>query len=140
MTADELRGRGFALAPEPKAKRRHARPEETLQTHIVAVYRPRLVPGARLFATNGELPGGQEQVRRAARRKGMGYMKGCPDLLARRNGALLWLECKAGRNTQTLEQSLWADWAVNDCGDGYVVVNSVEDAGAALRIWGMIHG
>jgi hypothetical protein len=118
----------------------HTRPEEALQAAIVREFRHRLVPGARLFATNGELPGGAEQVRRAARRKQMGYMRGCPDLLSRRKGALLWLECKAGRNTPTHEQSMWSDWAIRECMDGYAVVNSVEDAGSALRAWGMING
>ena len=33
---------------------------------------------------------------------------------------------------------MWADWAQRDCCDGYAVVNSVEDAGAVLRIWGML--
>jgi hypothetical protein len=31
-----------------------------------------------------------------------------------------------------------AEWAQRDCGDGYAVVNSTEDAGAVLRIWGML--
>ncbi len=128
---------GDVCAPRNKAR---GRPEEALQAAIVRTFRHLLVPGARLFATNGELPGGAEQVRRAGRRKAMGYMRGCPDLLARRYGALLWLECKSGRNTQTYEQSLWSEWAIRDCKDGYAVVNSVEDAGSILRIWGMING
>lgn len=119
-------------------KRRHTRPEEALQAAIVREFRHVLIPGARLFAVNGELPGGAEQVRRAGRRKAMGYMRGTPDLCARRDGALLWLECKAGYNKPTDEQVQWAEWAQRDCGDGYAVVNSVEDAGAVLRAWGFL--
>jgi hypothetical protein len=104
----------------------------------VREFRHRLVPGARLFATNGELPGGAEQVRRAGRRKAMGYMRGTPDLCARRPGFLGWVECKDKYRAQTPEQVQWADWAQRDCGDGYAVVNSLEDAGAVLRIWGML--
>ena len=126
---------GDVCAPRRKS---HARPEEALQVAIVRTWRPLLVPGARLFATNGELPGGAEQVRRAARRKAMGYMRGTPDLCVRRNAFLGWLECKAGYNKQTLEQAQWAEWAQRDCDDGYAVVNSVEDAGAAFRAWGML--
>lgn len=124
---------GDACAP-----RKHTRPEEALQAAIVREFRHMLVPGARLFATNGELPGGTEQVRRAGRRKAMGYMRGTPDLCARREGFLGWLECKAGYNKPTDEQVQWAEWAQRDCGDGYAVIRSVEDAGAVLRIWGML--
>jgi hypothetical protein len=116
----------------------HGRPEEALQAAIVREFRHRLVPGARLFATNGELPGGAEQVRRAGRRKAMGYMRGTPDLCARRPGFLGWVECKDKYRTQTAEQVQWAEWAQRDCGDGYAVVNSLEDAGAVLRVWGML--
>lgn len=126
---------GDVCAPRNKAR---GRPEEALQAAIVRTFRHLLVPGARLFATNGELPGGAEQVRRAGRRKAMGYMRGTPDLCCRRPGFLGWLEAKAGYNKQTSEQAQWADWAQRDCGDGYAVVNSVEDAGAVLRIWGFV--
>jgi hypothetical protein len=118
-------------------KRRNAAPEQALQTAIVSYWRPKLVPGARLFATNGELPGGVEQIRRAARRKAMGYTLGTPDLCARRPGYLLWLEVKVPGNYPTAEQANWATWAA-DCADGWCVVNSIEDAGAVLKAWGMV--
>lgn len=119
-------------------RRRNKRPEEALQTAIVAYCRPKLVPGARLFATNGELPGGAEQVKRASRRKRMGYVRGTPDLCARRPNFLLWLECKHAYEQPTDEQLQWASWALDECGDGYAVVNSVEEAASVLKIWGML--
>jgi hypothetical protein len=130
-------GQGASSHAPPPA-RRNRRPEEALQTAIVAYWRPRLVPGARLFATNGELPGGKEQAGRAGRRKAMGYTRGTPDLCSRRRGALLWLEVKVPPNTPTDEQAQWASWAIDDCGDGWCVVTSVENAGVPLRAYGMV--
>lgn len=126
----------LGVDPAPP-KRRNAAPEQVLQTAIVSYWRPKLVPGARLFSTCGELPGGVEQVRRAARRKAAGYMVGTPDLCARRLGFLLWLEVKCIGNYPTAEQENWASWAI-DCSDGWAVVNSIEDAGSVLKAWGMI--
>jgi hypothetical protein len=145
-TDADLAANGFTrdgkrvYVPEPAApvrKRRNRQPEQALQTAIVSCWRPKLVPGARLFSTNGELPGGAEQIRRAARRKAMGYTLGTPDLCARRPGYLLWLEVKCPGNYPTAEQDNWASWAT-DCADGWAVVQSVDDAGAVLKAWGMV--
>jgi hypothetical protein len=90
------------------------------------------------MATNGELPGGAEQVRRAARRKACGYVRGTPDLcVIRPFQRLLWLECKVGRNKQTLEQEDFEKWSFA-CGHQYAVVRSVDEAAAAMQLWGML--
>jgi hypothetical protein len=113
-------------------------PEQRLQVEIVRIFRPLLRPGARLFGTNGELPGGGKlQTLRATIRRDMGYMRGTPDLCARRPGFLGWLECKVDTAVSD-EQATWAVWAQDDCGDGYCVVDSIESAGAILRIWSFL--
>lgn len=127
----------FELTPPP-VYRGNRRLEEALQSAIVKSWRPLLVRGAKLLATNGELPGGAEMVDRAKRRKGMGYTRGTPDLLARRRGALVWLEVKVPPNKPTAEQAQFATWAIDECGDGWAVATSIDDAGAVLRAWGMV--
>jgi hypothetical protein len=134
--ADENRADKLERAV-PSPPRRNRRPEEALQSAIVAHWRPRLAPGARLLATNGELPGGAEQARRAGRRKQMGYLRGTPDLLAKRRDALVWIEVKVPPNKPTAEQAEFARWAI-EAGDGWAVATSVEDAGAILSAWGML--
>ena len=112
-------------------------PEQRLQIEVVAHWRPRLVPGARLLGINGELPGGgRTTALRAAIRRDMGYQVGTADLLAVRPGHLLWIEAKATTD-QSDAQAAFADWA-HSIGHGYGVVTSVDDAGVLLRIHGMV--
>ena len=127
----------FELTPPPVYRAPNRHEEEELQAAIVQVLRPLLIPGARLLGTNGELPGGSEQIPRAGRRKAMGYTRGTADLLARRPGALVWLEIKIPPNKPTPEQEQFGVWA-RSCGDGWEVVTSVADAGLALKAWGML--
>jgi hypothetical protein len=119
------------------AKRPVRHQEQDLQKAVVAAWRPLLRSDARLMACNGELPGGKEQVRRAARRKAMGYLRGTPDALAARPGAMVWLEFKVPPNQCTVEQVAFADWA-QACGHGWAVITSVETCGVVLRAWGML--
>jgi hypothetical protein len=135
----EVRQRmGQQPVPDPAVRRRREQPEQELQAAVVAHWRPRLVAGARLFATNGELPGGTKFFRQAAaKRSRMGYVRGTPDLCARRPGKLLWLELKVPPNTPTDEQAAWAEWAI-EAGDGWAVVTSVGEAGVVLRAWGFV--
>jgi hypothetical protein len=152
-TVDDLRVRGFAadgtrikriqsvdlLFPElpPVKERGYAPHEQRLQRAIVLVCRPLLIPGARLLGTNGEIPGGNEVRWRAGIRKGMGYMRGMPDLLARSHGVLLWLEIKVPPNKPTDEQLEFGRWA-HSIGDHWEVVTSVAEAGKALQQLGLI--
>ena len=116
---------------------RRLTPEQRLQIAVVQLYRPRLVPHARLLGVNGELPGGGRlQALRSAVRREMGYSRGVSDLLAIRPGHVLWLELKAGTD-QSDEQAWFADWA-HGVGHGYAVVTGIEDAGVVLRIHGML--
>lgn len=135
----EVRQRmGQQPVPDPTARRRLQYPEQQLQIAVVAHWRPRLVAGARLFACNGELPGGTRFFKQAqARRRDMGYTRGTPDLCARRPGKLLWLELKVPPNQPTDEQAAWAEWAL-EVGDGWAVVTSVGEAGVVLRAWGFV--
>ena len=112
-------------------------PEQRLQIEVVAHWRPRLRPGARLLGINGELPGGGKAMAlRAAIRRDMGYLRGTPDLQAVRPGHTLWLEGKVTTD-QTDGQAAFADWA-HSIGHGYGVFTSLEDAGVLLRIHGMV--
>ena len=112
-------------------------PEQRLQIEVVAHWRPRLRPDARLLGINGELPGGgKRQALRAAVRRDMGYVRGCSDLVCCRPGRTLWLELKAGSD-QTEHQAAFSDWA-HSIGHGYAVVTSIEDAGVLLRVHGML--
>lgn len=112
-------------------------PEQRLQIEVVAHWRPRLRPDARLLGINGELPGGGKlQALRAAVRRDMGYVRGCSDMLAVRPGHTLWLELKAGSD-QSEHQAAFADWA-HSIGHGYAVVTSIDDAGVLLRVHGML--
>ena len=111
-------------------------PEQRLQIEVVAHWRPRLVPGARLLGINGELPGGPSMIHRARVRREMGYLKGTPDLQAIRPGHTLWLEAKVGTD-QTDEQAAFADWA-HSIGHGYGIFTSIADAGVLLRVHGMV--
>jgi hypothetical protein len=114
-------------------------PEQRLQIGIVSHWRPLLVPGAKLLGVNGELPnGGKLGALRQMIRTAMGYTRGTADLLARRRGYMLWLEVKVPGNFPSEHQGQFAGWAIDDCGDGYCVVTTVEDAGAALKAWGMV--
>ena len=112
-------------------------PEQRLQIEVVQHYRPLLQPDARLLGINGELPGGKSMIHRAAVRREMGYQRGTPDLVAMKHSCTLWLECKIPGNDCSDEQSQFSAWAIRT-GHGYCVITSIEDAGAALRIWGMI--
>ena len=112
-------------------------PEQRLQIEVVAHWRPRLRPDARLLGINGELPGGGKlQALRATVRRDMGYTKGCSDMLAVRPGHVLWLELKAGSD-QSEHQAAFADWA-HSIGHGYAIVTSIDDAGVLLRVHGML--
>lgn len=120
-------------APEP---RHNARPEEDLQAAIVADLRPRLLPNVRILATNGDLPGGREQIRRAARRKRMGYTRGTPDLHLAGPAATGWLEVKVKGNRPTPEQLEFGAWA-QSIGHRWQWVTSCEAAHAVAREWGL---
>lgn len=114
------------------------KPEQRLQIEVVQHYRPLLRPDARLLGINGELPGGGKATAlRAAIRRDMGYVRGTPDLVAMKHSCTLWLECKILGNDCSDEQSQFSAWAIRT-GHGYCVITSIEDAGAVLRIWGMI--
>ena len=116
---------------------RRLTPEQRLQLAVVQIYRPQLVPGARLLGVNGELPGGGRlQAMRAAIRRELGYQRGQADMLTVRPGHVLWLELKAGSD-QSEEQALFAEWA-HGIGHGYAVATGVEDAGVVLKIHGMV--
>ncbi len=136
----ELTAKG-RLVPA-RGKRRNGAPEQELQIAIVRFCRPRLVPGAKLIAINGELPGGAEQVRRAARRRDMGYERGTPDLLAIGAEGFGFIEVKTPDNSQTKEQVEFEAWvekfATNQCPMDYAVVRSVDEAAAHLVLWGMM--
>ena len=130
-----------SVGSEPRrlstAALRRLTPEQRLQIAVVQLYRPRLVPHARLLGVNGELPGGGRlQALRSAVRREMGYSRGVSDLLAIRPGHVLWLELKAGSD-QSDEQARFADWA-HGVGHGYAVVTGIEDAGVVLKIHGML--
>ena len=129
---------GDVCAPRRLSSRAIAKlqPEQRLQIEVVAHWRPRLRPDARLLGINGELPGGASMIHRAAVRRDMGYVRGTPDLQAVRPGHVLWLELKAGTD-QTEHQVAFADWA-HSIGHGYAVVTSIDDAGVLLRVHGML--
>jgi hypothetical protein len=118
-------------------KGRHIIKEERLQTEIVRVVRPLLIPQARMLGTNGEIPGGDEVRWRAARRKGMGYLRGMPDLLVRGPSVLVWLEVKVPPNRPTDEQKEFGAWALS-LGDQWAVVTSVQEVRQIMENLGML--
>lgn len=102
--------------------------------------RPALVDDARMLAVNGELPGGKDQVRRAGRRKAMGYTKGTPDMLLLWQGRAHFLELKGRENLSrnlTPEQRVFRDYCGAN-GFDYAVVRSLEQAREVLAGWGLL--
>lgn len=132
------RSKGRIVPKRAAGYRSH--PETQLQIAIVVFCRPRLLPGARLLGINGELPGGRDMQRQAAKRKAMGYTRGTPDLLAIGPLGFGFIEVKVPPNKQTEEQLDFESWVkamrTDMANMDYAVVTSVEDAYHLLIAWG----
>ena len=169
--AEEIRARGFDPATgrtspnlrkiQPRASsnpglsasaRSYLKPEQLLQIAVVEALRPRLVDGAKLRATNGELPGGSKLFRLwQTVRRAMGYEPGGEDLEALYRGRAYFIELKRGRGEPDLlghrkargelsaVQRTRRAWAEAQ-GFPTAVCRSVDEVEAALKGWGLIAG
>ena len=132
------------------AARSYLRPEQLLQIAVIEALRPRLVEGAKLRATNGELPGGSRLFKLwQAVRRAMGYEPGGEDLEALYRGRAYFIELKRGRGEPDLlghrkargelsaVQRTRRAWAEAQ-GFPMAVCRSVDEVEAALKGWGLI--
>ena len=164
--AEQIRARGFdpatgarmasSVAEPPghhslsASARSYLKPEQLLQVAVIEQLRPRLVAGAKLRATNGELPGGSKlfQMWQTVRRE-MGYEPGGEDLEALYLGRAYFIELKRGRGDPDLlghrtargelsaRQRQRRAWAESQ-GFPTAVCRSVAEVEAALQGWGLI--
>lgn len=125
----------------PKAKRpktKRSTPEEDFQ--ILAVEYLRLVlpePCRAWFVPNRNVPGLPEWL--GARFKRMGLLAGVHDLHVMVPGGFYTLECKAGRNKLTAEQSDFGA-AVEACGHCWFEVRTLDDVAVAVAHMVRRHG
>ena len=110
------------------------RPEQVIQTAVIAHLAARSVPGVFYWHTPNQ---GKRGFVNAAALKAMGLVAGVPDLLILKDGNLHALELKSAKGALSPSQRLVMA-RMESCGAQVAVASSIDEALVTLEFWGVI--
>ena len=111
-------------------------PEATLQRSVIAHLQWRARPG--VWFTHIPLGGLRSKVE-ASILRGLGTVRGCPDLLIVADGKAYFLELKAPHGRVSAEQHACHE-ALCAAGACVAVAYNIDDALERLAMWGLLKG
>jgi hypothetical protein len=122
------------LFPKVRATRGH--PEADLQRAVVPALRLILAPPARVAGIQNEVRlGGKDGHVAQAINEGMGVLPGFSDVVIMQDGKVGFMELKSGTGRLSEDQLAFRTF-VREQGHHWALVRSLDDALAAITLWG----